>query len=191
MMGLGGLLGAVFTKVMTFELTTWRSCRCKGPEQGPPSVTEKLKVGEPGADGVTESGQVTDDRRLCWQLYGLRFLSWVKQKAIEGSKWRRDVIWLIRFCKFTGCCVEKSERAHGRAGHLLGGCCSIQRRNGGGLDQAAGAGGKKGKILASELGDELDVEYGRKKAGKDVIPAFLLANPVEEWDWESCGRSRL
>lgn len=48
------------------------------------------------------------------------------------------------------------------------------------MDQAAGAGGKKGKILASELGDELDVEYGRKKAGKDVIPAFLLANPVEE-----------
>lgn len=50
----------------------------------------------------------------------------------------------------------------------------------GGLDQAAGAGGRKGKILASELGDELDVEYGRKKAVKDVTLAFLLANPVEE-----------
>lgn len=60
--------------------------------QGPPSVTEKLKVGEAGADGVSESGQVTDGRRPCWQLHGLRFLLCVKQEAIEGSEWRRDVI---------------------------------------------------------------------------------------------------
>lgn len=48
------------------------------------------------------------------------------------------------------------------------------------MDQAAGAGSRKDKILASELGDELDVEYGRKKAVKDVTLVFLLANPVEE-----------
>lgn len=59
--------------------------------------------------------------------------------------------------------MVKSEGAGGRARHLLEGCCSIQRRNGGGLDQAAGVGSKKGKILASELRDELNVEYGRKE----------------------------
>lgn len=55
-------------------------------------MTEKLKVGEAGADGVSESGQVTDGRRPYWQLHGLRFFLCVKQEAIEGSEWRRDVI---------------------------------------------------------------------------------------------------